>query len=135
MKIAIGDPGTRPAGSRSPALFRPTSLLVSMACALAAGCGPSPDTPAGRCAAVVHAHLDLQGGVALVGKTREEPDGSVEIEYEGTGPMNLPVRGSAVCSFGASAEGALALQQASVDGIPLGQDEIAAIRRKLPSGG
>ena len=114
---------------------RPTSLLLSMACAIGAGCGPSPDTPAGRCTAVVHAHLDLQGGVALVGKAREEPDGSVAIEYEGTGPMNLPVRGSAICSFAVGTEGVPELEGAIVDGIPLAEDEISAIRRKLPSGG
>ena len=116
-------------------MFRPISLLLVVACAISAGCGPSPDTPAGRCAAVVKAHLDLQGGVALVGKAREEPDGSVAIEYEGTGPMNLPVRGSAVCSFAVSPQGELELEGAIVDGNPLAEDEIAAIRRKLASGG
>ena len=84
---------------------------------------------------MVQAHLDLQGGVALVGKAREEPGGSVAIEYEGTGPMNLPVRGSAICSFAASPSEGLALEGAIVDGVSLSDDEITAIRRKLPNGG
>jgi hypothetical protein len=37
--------------------------------------------------------------VALVGQPVETSEGSVEIEYEGTEAMNLPLKGSATCTF------------------------------------
>ena len=108
--------------------------VLALASAVGAGCGPALDTPAGRCAAVARHHLDLEGGVALAGEPHDEPDGSVVIDYEGTGPMNLPVRGSAACTFRTGPEGTLVLEQAIVDGIPLPPDEIESIRRELPDG-
>jgi len=107
-----------------------TAALAALGSVLA-GCGPALDTPAGRCAEVVRIHSDLQGGVALVGSPQETPDGGIEIRFEGTGPMNLPVEGSATCTWSEDADGSSVLIEATVNGTPLDATELAGIQSAL----
>jgi hypothetical protein len=73
--------------------------------------------------------------VEVMGSPVETSEGSVEIEYEGTEDGVLPVKGTAACTFAVGAGGARSLVEAIVDGTPLGEEEIASIRRELGEGG
>ena len=110
----------------------PILTIALLACA--AGCGPSSSTAAGRCAEVVRIHGDLQGAVAIVGQPVESSEGRVEIRYEGTGAMNIPVEGSAVCVFAVGQAGALTLMDAAIDGRPLSGESVAGIQHQLAGG-
>jgi hypothetical protein len=111
-------------------------LLLALLVGSLAACGGAPAKgPAGRCADVVRIDRGLQGGVAVVGQPVETSEGSVEIEYEGTDAMNLPVKGSAACTFAVGEGGALTLVEAVVDGSPLDEEAIDSIRSELGDGG
>ncbi len=89
------------------------------------------ESPAERCAEAVRIYRDLQSPVVIVGQSVKTPEGSVgveivEIEYEGTDAMNLPVKGSAKCTFIVSA-----LRLLVVDGSSVDQQETDSIRGKL----
>ena len=103
-----------------------------LAAACLAGCaGPSERDPAQACAEGVGSYRDLQGAVEVVARSAGSSEGSVEIGYEGTGPMNLPVQGSASCTFATDEDGALSLVEATVDGSVLDAADVEAIRREL----
>jgi hypothetical protein len=118
--------------------FRPIHLVtatMTWVVALSSCGGDSGQVPAARCAEVVRIHKGLEHGVEVVGRPVETSEGSVEIEYEGTGEGVLPAKGTAACTFAAGAGGALALVEATVDRMPLGEEETASIRRELGEGG
>jgi hypothetical protein len=93
------------------------------------------DGPAGQCAEVVRIYRNLESPVAVVGQPVTESRGveqiGVEIEYEGMNAMNVPVEGSAGCSFAVDPQGNSILQGATLEGSALGESELAAIRREL----
>ena len=102
-------------------------LLLLVACGGEAGSDPGAEA----CARVVKSHQDLQGGVRIVGRPQQSPEGTVEIRYEATGAMNLPVEGVAACTFASGAGGSLELVSAVVDGHELQPDAIEAAKRAL----
>ncbi len=119
---------------RIAAIVAPAILLHCLVTEL--GCGVAPaDGPAGACAEVVRIHGDLQGRVEVVGAPVELSEGSVRIGYRGMGAMNLPVEGSATCTFSVGDAGSLELLEASVDDSPLDAPEIDAIRAELGRSG
>jgi hypothetical protein len=61
----------------------------------------------------------------------ETSEGGVEIEYRGIDALNLPVQGRAACTFAVGEAGSLTLLGAVVDGTPLDEAEVAAVRRAL----
>jgi hypothetical protein len=92
---------------------------------------PSAETPAERCAETVRIYRDLQSPVVIVGQSVKVPEKTVgvevvEIEYEGTDAMNLPVKGSANCTF---LKGTLGLLL--VDGTLVDQQGLDSIRGEL----
>ena len=102
-------------------------LLLLVACGGEAGSDPGAEA----CAQVVRSYQDLQGGVGIVGHPQQSPEGTVEIRYEATGAMNLPVEGVAACTFARGAGGALELLSAVVDGQELQPGAIQAAKRAL----
>ena len=78
------------------------------------------ESPAERCAEAVRIYQDVQSPVVIVGQSVKTPEGSVgveivEIEYEGTDAMNVPVKGSANCTFVESTLGLLLVDGPLVD--------------------
>jgi hypothetical protein len=104
--------------------------LLLVACGGGAGSEPGAEA----CAQVVKGYQDLQGGVKIVGRSERSSEGTVEIHYEGTGAMNIPVEGVAECRFVPVAGGSLELVAAVVDGQELEASEIEAARRALGGG-
>ena len=113
--------------------MHPGTLRITTICMVAAvmgGCadnqqyGPTADA----CAAVVKAYLDLPNTVAIR-SAREEPGGSVRIQYESTDAMNLPVTGEASCAFTGGT-----LTAATVAGSRLPGESIAVMNRTLAAG-
>jgi len=102
-------------------------LLLLVACGSGAGSEPAAEA----CAQVVKSYQDLQGGVRIVGRPQQSPEGTVEIRYEATGAMNLPVEGVAACRFAPGAGGSLELVTAVVDGEELPPDAVEAAKRAL----
>ena len=100
-------------------------LLLLVACGGGAGSEPAAEA----CAQVVRSYQDLQGGVRIVGRPQQSPEGTVEIRYEATGVMNLPVEGVAACTFARGAGDSLELVTAVVDGQELQPDAIEAANR------
>ncbi len=98
---------------------------------VACGGGAGSDPGAEACAQVVKGYADLQGGVEILGRPQQGPEGTVEIRYEATGAMNLPVEGVAACRFAPGAGGSLELVTAVVDGQELPPNEIEAAKRAL----
>jgi hypothetical protein len=101
--------------------------LIFVACGGGAGSEPGAEA----CARVVGIYRDLQGGVEIVGRPQQSPEGTVEIHYEGTGAMNLPVEGVAACTFAPGAGGSLELVTAVVDGEELQPDAVEAANRSV----
>ena len=101
--------------------------LLLVACGGGAGSEPAAEA----CAQAVKSHRDLQGGVRIIGRPQQSPEGTVEIRYEATGAMNLPVEGVAACTFALGAGGSLELVTAVVDGQELQPDAIEAAKRAL----
>ncbi len=111
-------------------------LLAVLLVASLAMCGDDPpegpaEGPAERCAEAVRIYRDLQSPVVIVGQSVKTPEGSrgienVEIEYEGTDAMNLPVKGSGSCTFVESSLGLLL-----VDGSLVDAQETGSIRGEL----
>ena len=91
--------------------------LLLVACGGEAGSDPAAEA----CA--------QQGGVGIVGRPQQSPEGTVEIRYEATGAMNLPVEGVAACTFAQGAGGSLELVSAIVDGQELPPGAIEAAKR------
>ena len=90
-----------------------------------------PEAPFEHCAKAVRIYRDLQSPVVIMGQSVKTLEGTmgveiVEIEYEGTDAMNLPVKGSAKCTFIVSA-----LRLLVVDGSSVDQQETDSIRGKL----
>jgi hypothetical protein len=108
-----------------------TRLLSIPLLLVACGGGAGSEPGAEACARAVEIYRDLQGGVEIVGRPQQGPEGTVEIHYEGTGAMNLPVAGIAACTFAVDAGGSPALVNAVVDGQELQPDEIEAVKRAL----
>ena len=107
-------------------------LLAALAIAWLAACaGSAPEGPAGQCAEVVRIYRGLPNPVAVVGQPVETSEGRLEIEYEGTDAMNLPVKGAASCTFAVGEGGALTLLEAVVEGSPLDEAALEAIRADL----
>jgi len=98
---------------------------------VACGGGTESEPGAEACAQAVKIYRDLQGGVEIVGRPQRSPEGTVEIRYEATGAMNIPVEGVAECRFERGAGGSLELVTAVVDGEELQPDEIEAAKRAL----
>ena len=91
----------------------------------------TPKPAAERCAETVRIYRDLQSPVVIVSQSVTAPERTVgveivEIEYEGTDAMNLPVKGSANCTF---LKGTLGLLL--VDGTLVGQQGLDSIRGEL----
>ena len=89
------------------------------------------ESPAERCAKAVRIYRDLQSPVVIVDQSVKTPEGSVgvdivEIEYEGTDAMKVPVKGSANCTF---VESTLALLL--VDGSLVDAQGLDSIRGEL----
>ena len=84
--------------------------LLLVACGGEAGSDPGAEA----CAQVVKSCRDLQGGVGIIGRPQQGPEGAVEIRYEATGAMNLPVEGVAACTFAPGAGGSLELVTADL---------------------
>ena len=105
----------------------PSLPLLLAACGGEAGSNPGAEA----CAQVVKSYQDLQGGVRIVGHPQLNPEGKVEIRYEATGAMNLPVEGVAACTFAMGAGGELELVSAVIDGQELPPDAIDAAKRAL----
>ena len=99
--------------------------LLLVACGGEAGSDPAAEA----CAQLVKSYQDLQGGVGIVGRPQQSPEGTVEIRYEATGAMNLPVEGVAACTFAQGAGGSLELVSAIVDGQELPPGAIEAAKR------
>lgn len=109
-----------------------TARVLLAAVFVLAGCAePAAEGPAGQCAEVVRIYRDLPNGVEIVGRPVETSEGSVEIEYEGTDAMNLPLKGSARCTFAVGEGGAPTLLEAVVEGTSLTGPEVDAIRGEL----
>ena len=98
---------------------------------VACGGGAESEPGAEACAQVVKSYQDLQGGVRIVGHPQQSPEGTLEIRYEATGAMNLPVEGVAACTFAPGAGGPLELVSAVIDGQELPPDAIEAAKRAL----
>ena len=98
---------------------------------VACGGGAVSEPGAEACAQVVKRYQDLQGGVRIVGGPQQSPEGTVEIRYEATGAMNLPVEGVAACTFAPGAGGSLELVTAIIDGQELQPDAIEAAKRAV----
>ncbi len=105
-------------------LLRPAMVGISKGGAKPAAPEPpaeaTPETPAERCAEAVRIYRDLQSPVVIVGQSVKTPEGTVEIEnaeieYEGTDAMNLPVKGSASCTFVENSLGLLLVDGSLVD--------------------
>ncbi len=112
-------------------------LLAVLLVASLATCGDGPlEGPAEHCAEAVRIYRDLQSPVVIVGQSVKTVPGTagletvgleiVEIEYEGTDAMNLPVKGSAKCTFIVSA-----LRLFVVDGWSVDQQVTDSIRGEL----
>ncbi len=119
-------------------------LLAVLLVASLATCGDGPpevpagapaevpaEAPAEHCARAVRIHRDLQSPVVIVGQSVKTLEGTmgveiVEIEYEGTDAMNLPVKGSANCTFIRSA-----LRLLLVDGSLVDEQGLDSIRGEL----
>ena len=117
-----------PSSDRADPMCRLADIAtLCLVAALAGGCadnqqyGAAPDT----CAAVVKAYLDLPNTVAIL-SAREEAGGHVQIRYESTDAMNLPVRGDASCALTRGT-----LTAATVAGTPLSDDAVAVMNRTL----
>ena len=90
-----------------------------------------PAAPAVQCTKAVSIYRDLQSPVVIVGQSVKTLEGTVgheivEIEYEGTDAVNLPVKGSVHCRFLASD-----LRLLLVDGVPVDEQQTDSIRAEL----
>jgi hypothetical protein len=101
------------------------AVTASLACS-----GATTDT-ATACAQVVEAYLGLPNPVAVTGQPRVTSEGRVDITYESTDGMNLPVEGEAACTFSVGDAGEFELMEANVNGEFLSSDELAGIRSSL----
>jgi hypothetical protein len=124
---------SRPDSLRRTLALATASLLLYVVALPSCG-GVSAQGPAARCAEVVRIHKGLGRAVEVMGSPVETSEGNVEIEYEGTEDGVLPAKGTAACTFAVGAGGARSLVEAIVDGTPLGEQEIASIRRELGEG-
>lgn len=107
-------------------------LLAALSVAWLAACvDPAAEGPAGQCAEVVRIYRNLPNPVAIVGQPAETSEGTVQIEYEGTDAMNLPLKGSASCTFAVGEGGSLSLLEAVVEGSLVAGPEVEAIRKEL----
>ncbi len=89
------------------------------------------ESPAERCAKAVRIYRDLQSPVVIVGQSVKMLEGTVgaeivEIEYEGTDAVDLPVKGSVNCTFIARD-----LRLLLVDGVPVDEQQTDSIRVEL----
>lgn len=112
--------------------MRPVAPSIAIVLlALLPSCGGREESPsAAACASVVQRVRDLSNRVEVAG-AEETAEGQVEIHYEYVGDMNLPVTGTATCTFAVGGPGSLTLIEGILDGEPLGPAEISAANRAL----
>lgn len=112
--------------------FAPCLLAAGFLAVALSGC-QNPDqwtSVAGRCADVVHAYLESPAPVEIVGQPVQYSEGEVKISYRTSDRVNIPVEGTASCSF-AIGDGTMTLMEASVGGVDLPGPALQAVRKKL----
>lgn len=109
-------------------------FLLAIAAVAALACSRPTTDPATACARVVGVYLDLPNPVEVTGQPTQTSEGRVDIAYESTDGMNLPVEGTAACTFSVGDAGELELMEADVNGELLSSDQLSEIRSSLGEG-
>ena len=106
-------------------------LLTVVGILILASCGQSENVSprAEACAVAVKVFQGLPNAVAIRGKPTRTSNGGVEIDYESFNRENIPVAGSAVCTFPAGHS--LPLESAIVNGAMLGATDLSAVNSAL----
>lgn len=110
-------------------------VSIALLTLVSAACGSREVSPSAEaCATVVKQVRGAPGGVE-VRSAADTAEGQAEIDYEYLDGENIPVTGSAACTFAAGRAGSLELIEAIVDGASLGASEVSAANRALSQRG
>ena len=122
--------------TEDPGRTVPRSAIALLALTLLPGCGmgSSYGEDAKVCAQVVKTYLGLPNTVTITRATPGAASGAVTLDYESANAENIPVRGTAACTFGATDDGGRGLLGAVVNGETLSPDAIGAINASFRSG-